>query len=237
MSSTPDTRAEAAPWPRVIVVTARGRLIERAGARPDAWPDLLLAQVSGALDGGADLVQLREPDLEAASLLPFLRRLFHDVPGSASRVVVNDRADVAWAAGAAGVHLTERSMDLQDVRQLSSTDKKWVMGRSVHDPESAARNRLADYLIAGTIRPSGSKPADARLLGWEGLGAVVAAAAGTPVVAIGGLGPSDVAEVLRRGATGLAGIGCFLPDSGRAVAASVRDHVHAVREAFSRRSG
>jgi thiamine-phosphate pyrophosphorylase len=218
----------------VIVVTARGRLVERAGGRPEAWPDLLLEQVSGALEGGADLVQVREPDLGAGLLTQFLRRLFLEIPGSAKRVVVNDRADVAWAAGAAGVHLTERSISVEDVRSLSSADKKWVMGRSVHDPDTAARNRGADYLIAGTIRPSASKAAGIRLLGWAGLEAVVAAAAGTPVVAIGGLGPADVAEALARGATGLAGIGCFLPDLGRPVASSVRDHVHRVREAFPR---
>lgn len=234
MSSAPDTRAEAVGWPRVIVITARVRLVERAGARPDAWPDLLLAQIRGALDGGADLVQLREPDLDAGLQAHFLRRLFHEIPGSARRVVVNDRADVAWVTGAAGVHLTERSLALEDVRQLVSADKKWVMGRSIHNPDTAARNRSADYLIAGTIRPSVSKPADTRLLGWAGLEAVVAAAGGTPVVAIGGLGPADVAAALSHGATGLAGIGCFLPEPGRDVASSVRDRVHEVREAFPR---
>ena len=152
----------------MAVVTARARLVERTGASAEAWPDLLLAQVAGALDGGADLIQVREPDLDAGTLVRFLRRLFHEIRGSASRVVVNDRVDIAWATGAGGVHLTERSLALKDVRELIPADKKWVMGRSVHNPETAARCRSAAYLLAGTVQPSDSKPQDWRLLGWAG---------------------------------------------------------------------
>jgi thiamine-phosphate pyrophosphorylase len=177
-------------------------------------------------------VQIREPDLAAGVLVRFLRRLFHEIPGCAERVVISDRVDVAWASEAVGVHLTERSIALEDVRRLIPADKKWVMGRSVHDPDTAARCRLADYLLAGTVQPSGSKPRDWRLLGWAGLGAVVAAAADTPVVAIGGLQAVDVGQVVKAGATGMAGIGCFLPEPGRDVASSVGERVRAVRKAF-----
>lgn len=233
MSSRPGTRPEPAAWPRVVVVTARARLVDRVGARPAAWPDLLLAQVAGAIDGGADLVQIREPDLEAGAVTSFLRRLFRELPGSARHVVVNDRADIAWVTGAAGVHLGERSLKLEDIRRLVPADKTYVMGRSVHDPETAARDRSADYLVAGTVLASASKPPDHRVIGWAGLGDIVAAAAGTPVVAIGGLDASHVAEVVRCGATGLAGIGCFLPAAGQDVASGVRERVRAVRNAFA----
>jgi thiamine-phosphate pyrophosphorylase len=221
----------------VLVVTSRHRLIERAGALAGAWPDLLLAQIAGALEGGADLIQVREPDLDAGALSRFLRRLFHEIPGSQRRVLVNDRADIAWVTGAAGVHLTERSLDLEDVRRLLPADKKWVMGRSVHDAATAARCRTASYLLAGTVRTSGSKPPDWSLLGWEGLTAVVREAADTPVVAIGGLGAGDVPAIRRAGAQGLAAIGCFLPESGLDIAASVQDRVHAVRRAFDTLGG
>ena len=216
----------------MLVVTSRRRLLEQVGAKADAWPELLLAQIAGALEGGADLIQVREPDLDASALTRFLRRLFHEVPGSHSRVLVNDRADIAWVTGAAGVHLAERSLDLEDVRRLLPADKKWVMGRSIHDPATAERCRTASYLLAGTVRTSGSKPPDWGLLGWEGLAAVVRAAAGTPVVAIGGLGPEDVPAIKRAGAQGLAAIGCFLPELGGDAAASVKDRVLAVRRAF-----
>lgn len=215
-----------------MVVTARARLVERRGAQPETWPELLLAQVAGALEGGADLVQVREPDLDAGVLTRFLRRLFYELPDSARRVVVNDRADVAWVTGAAGVHLGERSLQLEDIRRLISADKKWVMGRSVHDPDTAARNRSASYLLAGTVLASASKPVGAPLLGWTGLESIVAAVDGTPVVAIGGLDAQSVAEAVRRGASGVAGIGCFLPDTVGDVASSVGARVRAMREAF-----
>ena len=237
MPSPTGARAEGTTWPRVVVVTARARLVGQAGVSLGAWPDLLLEQISGALDGGADLIQVREPDLDAGALVRFLRRLFRELPDCSSRVVVNDRVDIAWVTGAGGVHLTDRSIDLEDVRQLVSADKKWVMGRSVHDPATAARSRSASYLLAGTVQASGSKPPDWRLLGWAGLRAVVGAAEGTPVVAIGGLGAADVAAVLGAGAAGIAGIGCFLPQPGREVASSVQERVRAVRKAFDTTGG
>lgn len=220
----------------MLLVTDRHRLVERTGASAASWPDLLLMQIAGALDGGADLVQVREPDLDAGVLTGFLRRVFREVPGSSSRIVVNDRADIAWVTGAAGVHLTERSLDLEDVRRLLPADKKWVTGRSVHDAATAARCRTASYLLAGTVQASGSKPTDWRLLGWEGLAAVVRAT-DTPVVAIGGLGAVEVPAIWRAGAQGLAAIGFFLPDSGRDIALSVQDRVHAVRKAFDTLGG
>ena len=237
MRSPPEGRADATSWPRVLVITSRHRLLERAGAPASAWPDLLLAHIAGALEGGADLVQVREPDLDAGVLCGFLRRVFQEVRGSSRRIVVNDRADIAWVTGAAGVHLTERSLALEDVRRLLPADKRWVTGRSVHDPATAARCRTASYLLAGTVRASGSKPPDWGLLGWEGLTGIVRAAADTPVVAIGGLGAGDVRAIARAGAQGLAAIGAFLPDRGRDIAESVQERVHAVRRAFDTLGG
>jgi thiamine-phosphate pyrophosphorylase len=193
----------------------------------------LLAQVAGAIEGEADLIQVREPDLGAAALTAFLRRLFREIPGSSARVVVNDRADVAQVTGAAGVHLTERSLELEDVRRLFSSDKRWVVGHSVHDADTAARSRSASYLLAGTVQTSGSKPSGWRLLGWTGLAAVVRAAEDTPVVAIGGLSAEAAPEVRRAGAAGIAGIECFLPEPGRDIAASVRERVCAVRHTLT----
>ena len=229
--------AEPTAWPRVIVITDRRRLVERMEAAEAAWPELLEAQIAGALAAGADLVQVREPDLTARTLAAFLRGLFDRVPASARCVVVNDRADVALVTGAAGVHLTEHSLELTDVRRLQSADKKWVIGRSVHEAATAGRNQAATYLLAGTVRPSASKPREWHLLGWDGLAAIVLAAGETPVVAVGGLGPSQVAAVRRAGAVGVAGIGCFLPDAASDVAGSVRAKVQAMRKAFDSTGG
>jgi thiamine-phosphate pyrophosphorylase len=221
-----------------MLVTDRRRLVARMGAREEDWPDLLGSQVEAALAGGADLVQVREPDLPARLLVRFLRQLFERLPDSRPLVVVNDRADdVALATGAGGVHLTERSLDPADVRRLRSADKRWVTGRSVHDPGTAGRHRDADYLLAGTVRASASKPAGWRVLGWDGLAAIVRAAGTTPVVAIGGLTAGDAEDVRRAGAVGLAGIGCFLPEAGADLGWSVRSKVQRMRMAFDSTGG
>jgi thiamine-phosphate pyrophosphorylase len=216
----------------VLVVTSRRRLTAQCKLPAEAWQAPLLAQVAGALAGGADLVQVREPDLDAGPLAAFLRRLFREVPGSASRVVVNDRLDVALATGAAGVHLTDRSVGLEDIQPLIPADKGFVTGRSVHDPATAARCRAASYQLAGAVLASASKPAGWRLLGWSGLADVVRAAGTTPVVAIGGMTAEHVPAARRAGATGVAGIGCFLPSAGEDIASSVQARVRAVRQAF-----
>jgi thiamine-phosphate pyrophosphorylase len=224
----------AGRWPRILVVTDRRRLVADAGAAWADWPSLLEAQVAGALAGGADLVQVREPDLDARTLSETLRRLFTAVPGSARRVLVNDRMDVARATGAAGVHLTERSVPVGEARAVQPGDLRWVIGRSVHDGAAAAGAGDADFLLAGTVRCTVSKPKGWRLLGWDGLAAIVRAAGDVPVVAIGGLGPEHAGEILHAGAVGLAGIGCFLPIRGQDVAASVEARVRELRIAFDR---
>jgi thiamine-phosphate pyrophosphorylase len=226
--------ADAGPWPRIMVVTDRGRLVSEAGAALDDWPVLLQAQIAGALSGGADLIQVREPDVDARTLVRTLRAVFTKVPDSARHVTVNDRADVSLVTGAAGVHLAERSIRVGEARTLQPAGTLWVIGRSVHDEGGAAAARDADYIVAGTVQASLSKPDGRRLLGWKGLSAIVRAAGTVPVMAIGGLGPQHVQEIVHAGAVGLAGIGCFLPIRGEDVAASVRERVRAVRTAFDR---
>jgi thiamine-phosphate diphosphorylase len=149
-------------------------------------------------------------------------------------VLVNDRMDIARVTGAGGVHLTERSVPVGDARAVQPPNHRWVIGRSVHDAEGAARARDADFLVAGTVRATRSKPDVTALLGWAGLAAIVRAAGDVPVMAIGGLGPEHAVAILHAGAAGLAGIGCFLPIEGEDVAASVRERVHTLRMAFDR---
>lgn len=224
----------ARAWPRVVVVTSRHRLARAAGGAGEAWPELLAAQILGAIAGGVDLVQVREPDLDAGPLSRFLRTVFAEVEGSRARLVVNDRLDVALAVGAAGVHLPERSFRLDDVRRLVGPDRAWLTGRSVHSPEGARQTVGASYLMAGTVRASESKPDGGTLLGWNGLRSVIAEAAGTPVVAIGGLTAAEVPRVVECGAAGMAAIGWFIPDRGQDVREFVQERVEAAQIAFDR---
>jgi thiamine-phosphate diphosphorylase len=171
-----------------------------------------------AIEAGIDVVQVRERDLESAALAALVSELVAlaaATPGSSTRIVVNDRLDVALAAGAAGVHLRSDSIPPCAVRSLAPPG--FVIGCSVHSPaDAAAIGTDADYLIAGTVWASDSKPGGRPVLGTDGLAAVVAAAS-VPVLAIGGVTVDRVAEAAAAGAAGIAAIGLFMSDMSRLV--------------------
>ena len=109
--------------------------------------------------------------------------------------------------------------------------RPFLIGRSVHSVDEAviaAGEGAVDYLIAGTVFPSASKPGEARLLGTVGLAAIVRAAA-VPVLAIGGIDLDAVGAVAATGARGFAAIGFF---SAAAAAARLGEAVRRAREMF-----
>jgi len=182
------------------------------------------------------MVQVREPDLDARVLYDWVVAMVALAGGSPTRVLVNDRVDVALAARAHGVHLRSDSVPPAAVRRLAP--RHFVIGRSVHGPEEAAvLADEADYLIAGTVWRTSSKPASRTLLGPEGL-AEVAKAARVPVLAIGGVTLARIGEVAAAGAAGAAAIGLFISDlaaadtEGRCGAVSLHTLVTDVRAGF-----
>jgi len=185
-------------------------------------------QVRGAVAGQVDFIHVRERDLEAGALLALVRRLAIEAPGSAERMLVNDRLDVAMAGGVRGVHLREASFGVGEVRLVSAA---CAIGASVHDVTGARRRRGATYLVAGTVRPTPSKAPD-RYLGWEGLREVVRAAEGCPVLGIGGLDLPEVPDLARSGAAGLAGVGAFIPPNPCDVRSFVQNCARNLRLAF-----
>jgi thiamine-phosphate diphosphorylase len=213
----------------LCLVTDRQRLGIALGLEAGAWTDALRAQVTAAGAAGMDLVQVREPDLEAAALMRLVRTLVADLRHTPTRVVVNDRLDVALAAGAAGIHLKERSFPTAAARAFTGTGF-WV-GRSVHDHAKAEMAGKADYLIAGTVLPTVSKPS-ATFLGWDGLAAVVRAFAGRPVLAIGGIDLPSMPIVAASGAAGVAAIGAFIPRAGETLSNFVQKRVIDMRLGF-----
>ncbi len=213
----------------LCLVTDRRRLGAALGLAPGEWLDALRAQVFAAAAAGIDLVQVREPDLDAAVLARLVKALVADTKLSAAKILVNDRLDVALAAGAAGVHLKERSFSIAAARRL--TQPGFLIGQSIHDPATAAAARTADYLVAGTILPTASKPG-ASCLGWVGLSEVVRAAAGLPVLAIGGIEVTSIPFVAASGAAGLAAIGAFVPSAGQALSEFVQKRVMDMRLGF-----
>jgi thiamine-phosphate diphosphorylase len=185
----------------------------------------VIAQVAAAAAAGIDLVQVRERDLEAAALAAIVTRAVMVTRGTATRIVVNDRIDVAIASGADGVHLPADSFPASAARRLAPPG--FLVGRSIHSVEEAASAGEVDYLIAGTIFSTASKPHTERLLGVDGLRALVAASR-APVLAIGGVTIDRLSEIAATGATGVAGISLFSQTAGLASIA------HSIRRSFDR---
>lgn len=188
------------------LVTDRRRLC--GAADPELRRQCLLRQVQYGIDAGVDFLQVREPDLEAGELAALVGDIVGRVRGSRTAVLVNDRVDVALASGAAGVHLRADSVPAAAVRSI--TPRGFVIGQSVHAPDEAvAAAPDVDYLIAGTVWPSASKPTGHPLLGPTGLASLVGAV-GVPVLAIGGVTLDRLADIAATGAAGIAGIGLFM---------------------------
>jgi thiamine-phosphate diphosphorylase len=176
-------------------------------ARSDG-EDRLVQVVGFAAAAGVHLVQVRERDLEAKVLLDLVRRCLSAVERTHTRVLVNDRVDVALAAGAHGVHLPSRGVPAQRIRRMAPPG--FLIGRSVHGIEEATavvRAGGLDFLVFGTVFPSGSKPG-VRPAGVEGL-REVAATVPIPVLGIGGITAERIETVISAGAAGIAAIGLF----------------------------
>jgi thiamine-phosphate pyrophosphorylase len=164
--------------------------------------------VAQAVEGGANLVQLREKDLPAADLLALAEKLRAVTHLGRALLLVNDRLDVALACSADGVHLPELGLPVAAARRLAG--EGFIIGRSVHSVAEAVRAQEegADYVQVGTIFASRSHP-DQPVAGL-GLMEAVAAAVSIPILAVGGITVDNVGEAMAAGAGGAAVISAIL---------------------------
>jgi len=206
-----------------MVVSDRRRLCAAAARPLAAAADLLAAQAGAAAAAGIDAFQVREPDLEGGALLALVERLA-GAAGSSLRLLVNERADVAAAAGV-GVHL--RAGSLPAARLRAWPPAPVFISRAAHDPEELSAAGPVDLVVAGTVRASASKRGDVVPIGFDGLRALAAAAA-VPVIGIGGLSGADWPALRAAGATGFAAIGTFLPQTGESIDAAIARAIGAV---------
>lgn len=163
-----------------------------------------------AVSGGVRIVQIREKNASAAELYDLVIRTAEAV-GHSATVLVDDRVDVFLAARAAGapvhgVHVGQGDLPVGRVRELVGAGT--IVGLTANTPEHLARvhalpQGTVDYLGVGVIRPTSTKPDHPEPLGIDGF-ARIAAAAGLPCVAIGGIQPADVQGLRRSGAAGVA---------------------------------
>lgn len=210
----------------MCLVTDRRRL---SSAADDT--DRLVDLVAAAGRAGIDLIQIRERDLDARRLAALVRRCVDVVEGTGTKVLVNDRADVAVAAGAHGVHLRGDSIAVAAVRSLIGDGA--LIGRSVHGAEEAGAVSGAggvDYLIFGTLYRSASKSAAHPVATLDELSA--ACQLGVPVLAIGGITVERAVEAARAGAAGIAGIGLFVPPAGTSADRHLQTIAAELRRAF-----
>jgi thiamine-phosphate diphosphorylase len=183
--------------------------------------------VERAADAGIDLVQMRESDLAGDAATRWARRFVEIVKGTETRIIVNDRLDVALAAGAHGVHLKDGPVAIDRIRAAAPTG--FVIGQSIHSPNGVVSTG-ADYLVFGTVFSTRSKPHLNELAGLEGLREAVRNAP-VPVLCIGGVKRAYLAAIAGTGAAGIAAVDLFLPD-GPGLVAPLRETARQVRHAF-----
>jgi thiamine-phosphate pyrophosphorylase len=161
----------------------------------------LLSHVNAAIRSGVDMIQVREKDLDARALYDLVCQIRDVAAGTTTKILVNDRLDIALAANLDGVHLPANGLPPARVRPLVR-----IMGCSTHTLEEAleAERAGADFVIFGAVfETPGKNP-----VGLDALRKVCGAVR-VPVLAIGGITVANTSEVLDAGASGIAAIRLF----------------------------
>lgn len=158
--------------------------------------------VRQVIDGGATMIQLRHKGIDT---LEFYRQasIVRSLVRDPVRFIVNDRVDVAMAVGADGVHLGTDDLPVTMARRLLGAGA--IIGASANTPDEARRAEAdgASYLGVGTVFPTRSKNNIKSIIGIEGLKNIVTRVH-IPVVAIGGITPDHIEQVMQTGAAGVA---------------------------------
>lgn len=185
--------------PRLYLVTDRTFL----GGRE------LVDLVEAAVRGGVTLVQLREKTLDTRTFIKEAQRLKNILSSCRVPLLINDRVDVALAAGADGVHIGQSDMPLDDARRLMGPDA--IIGLSLESVQDAENIRGApvDYVAASPVFATPTKTDTAQPLGLEGVRAMRRLVT-LPLVAIGGIHAGNLKTVMDAGADGVAVVSAIL---------------------------
>ena len=191
----------------------------------------ILKLVEAAVAAEIDLVQIREKQLSAGVLYQLTESAAAITNGSVTRLLVNDRADIASAAGANGVHLTSNSIPTSVVRNTFGSE--FLIGVSTHSLTEAtnANEKGADFIVFGPIFETSSKQQYGEPVGLTELAKATSRLKPFPVLALGGITIERVSECFRAGAQGIAAIR-MLNDPSR-----LSDIANDIRERFDRPKG
>jgi thiamine-phosphate pyrophosphorylase len=185
--------------------------------------------LAGALDGGAEMIQLREKTWPSGTLFPVAQRLRARCRAAGVPFIVNDRVDLALAVDADGVHLGQDDLPPAAARALLKPGM--ILGLSTHSVEQAkaAQAAGADYVAVGSMFPTATKP-EFQLVG-PALARQVRPVVHVPLIGIGGITPDNVGDVIAAGVDGVAVISavCAAPDP-RAVARRFLAAIAAARD-------
>src|SRR5260370_24389173 len=195
------------PQKPILYLITRGATTETTTPTSDEFQSIL-TQVSAAVSAGVQLIQLREKKLTDRVLFELTTSAVAITRGTSTRILVNDRADIA-AGGADGVHLTTYSLEPKTVRETFGED--FLIGASTHSlaEATASRDGGADFAVFGPVFDTSSKAGYGSPLGVAALNEVSRVLDPFPILALGGISLSNAAECLRAGVSGIAGISIF----------------------------
>jgi thiamine-phosphate pyrophosphorylase len=190
--------------PLIYLITDR-RLLTQAWNNPDLSD--LIEFAKRAIEAGVDMVQIRERDLSARDVFFLAQILTKIAVDTSTKILVNDRADIAACTGA-GVHLTTRSLTVDVARRVFGP--QMLVGVSTHNLEEveAAEKGGADFVVFGPIFETSSKAEYGPPVGIDELDKVTSSVT-IPVLALGGIKRTNYLDVLEAGAAGIAGISMF----------------------------
>ena len=180
-------------------------ITSRAGRSPEEFIDHL----QNAVNAGVRAIQVREKDLTPRDLWSLCQSVKALCEKTSTRVFVNDRVDIVLGLDLDGIHLTESSLPVAEIRRIVGSTK-WI-GVSTHDWKGAmaAAESGADFVVCGPLAPTPSKPAGHSILS-ETIFRQICHDVPIPVFALGGMQTGTIRHWLEAGAHGVAGISLLM---------------------------
>jgi thiamine-phosphate pyrophosphorylase len=207
--------------PPIIYLITSGATTRASNPASEDFQNVL-ALVRAAVKARVSLIQLREKNLQARTLYELTVRSAAITEGTTTRLLVNDRADIACAARADGVHLSTRSIEASVIRR--SLGPGFLIGVSTHslaETQSERESGAADFAVFGPIFDTPSKRAYGSPLGLEALREAARLFSPFPLIALGGVTQENAPDTLRAGASGIAAIRLFGDPNNLGVTVSV----------------